>query len=193
MINCISTVQLQHYQFNCHGVELGQYYASQSIVSEKNTPKKTQDAELYYQPTTSPGAKLPHAWLHDAKGKQLSTLDICGHGQMTLLTGHGGTCWLQAVQYVEQQTGFKIHVKQIGLGLEYFDSYGDWATLREINENGCVLVRPDHHVAWRSHEASHDANSLLLQVIDQILDRANIDLVDLEKSKSNPSELAVIY
>lgn len=186
-------VQLQHYQFNCHGVELGQYYASQSIVSEKNTPKKTQDAELYYQPTTSPGAKLPHAWLHDAKGKQLSTLDICGHGQMTLLTGHGGTCWLQAVQYVEQQTGFKIHVKQIGLGLEYFDSYGDWATLREINENGCVLVRPDHHVAWRSHEASHDANSLLLQVIDQILDRANIDLVDLEKSKSNPSELAVIY
>ena len=49
--------------------------------------------ELYLQATTRPGAKLPHAWLVGTDGRRISTLDVTGKGQMTLLTGLAGAAW----------------------------------------------------------------------------------------------------
>ena len=31
-----------------------------------------------------------------------------------------------------------------------YDPYGDWASRSEVDTTGCVLIRPDGHVAWRS-------------------------------------------
>ncbi|MFD5329833.1 FAD-dependent monooxygenase, partial [Streptomyces sp. NPDC127092] len=59
-----AAVQLQNYQFNAHGVELGQRYRSAAVVDDGTPfPDPVGDPELYYQPTTHPGARLPHAWL----------------------------------------------------------------------------------------------------------------------------------
>lgn len=165
-------IQLQHYQFSCHGVELGQRYSSGAVLADgSEEPAYTRDRELYYHPTTWPGAHLPHAWLHDTAGRKLSTLDLCGQGRLTLLTGHGGDAWCRAAETMSRELGIDLAVRRIGLGLDYEDSYGDWARLREIDEDGCLLVRPDQHVAWRSQGAAADAEAVLLGAVKAVLAR----------------------
>ncbi|MBH3434595.1 FAD-dependent monooxygenase [Pseudomonas citronellolis] len=165
-------IQLQHYQFSCHGVELGQRYRSGAVLADgSEEPAYTRDRELYYHPTTWPGAHLPHAWLHDTAGRKLSTLDLCGQGRLTLLTGHGGDAWCRAAETLGRELGIDLAVRRIGLGLDYEDSYGDWARLREIDEDGCLLVRPDQHVAWRSQGAAADAEAVLLGAVRAVLAR----------------------
>jgi hypothetical protein len=41
---------------------------------------------------------LPHSWLVDEHGRRISTLDITGHGRLTLLTGFAGAVWARAVE-----------------------------------------------------------------------------------------------
>ncbi len=48
------------------------------------------------------------------------------------------------------------------IGREYQDLFGHWAAMREVAEVGCLLVRPDMHIAWRSPAGDH-----LLQPICQ--------------------------
>ena len=38
----------------------------------------------------------------------------------------------------------------IGPGREVTDLYFDWAKLREVEEDGALLVRPDKHIGWRA-------------------------------------------
>jgi hypothetical protein len=40
----------------------------------------------------------------------------------------------------------------IGPRRDIVDHHGDWARAREVGEGGCVLVRPDQHVAWRAED-----------------------------------------
>ena len=49
------------------------------------------------------------------------------------------------------------------------DPYGEWASLREVETTGCVLVRPDRHVAWRSMRHTPDSARQLPAVIEQAL------------------------
>ena len=51
------------------------------------------------------------------------------------------------------------------------DLYGDFALRSEIGERGCLLVRPDQHVAWRSTAGVADPTAELRRVLTQILDR----------------------
>lgn len=147
-------VELQNYQFNCQGVELGQMYASAAIVPD-GTPLPTpqRDPELHHQPTTHPGASLPHVWLQRGQQK-LSTLDLVGRGRFTLLTGVGGQAWRGVAAQVSAELGVPVDVVSIGgPQCDAQDVYGRWALLSEITEAGCLLVRPDRHVAWRQVDA----------------------------------------
>jgi 2,4-dichlorophenol 6-monooxygenase len=58
----------------------------------------------------------------------------------------------------------------IGPERDVLDLYGDWAALSEVGEGGCVLVRPDLHVAWRGHDLAADPTAELGSVVDAILD-----------------------
>ncbi|KAL1653415.1 hypothetical protein SLS61_003924 [Didymella pomorum] len=49
----------------------------------------------------------------------------------------------------------------IGIGLEYEDVYLDWDGESGVEEDGCVLVRPDLFVAWRSKSAGEESLRLL--------------------------------
>ncbi|MNN66072.1 2,4-dichlorophenol 6-monooxygenase [compost metagenome] len=113
---------------------------------------------------------MPHAWLNDTQGRQVSTLDICGKGRLTLFTGHGGAVWCQAAE-AARELGIELQVRRIGIGLDYADSYGDWARLREIEEDGCLLVRPDNHIAWRAQSGKHANGTVLVDVLKSLLDR----------------------
>src|SRR3977135_2087624 len=67
--------------------------------------------------------------------------------------------------------GIEIAAYVIGPGREYTDLYDDWARLREVGEDGCVLGRPDAHVAWRSASFADDPERALADVLALVLDR----------------------
>jgi 2,4-dichlorophenol 6-monooxygenase len=163
-------IAFKTYEFNAHGVELNQRYVSSAVVSD-GTPEPAweRDRELYYHPTTWPGARLPHVWLWSASERtEVSTLDVVGKGRFVLLTGIGGEAWLEAAQAAASRYGVELEAFCIGLGRDLVDHYGDWAEAREVGETGCVLVRPDAHVAWRAADAS-GAASRLAEVLGSIL------------------------
>ena len=163
------TVAAKHRTFNALGLEHNQIYRSAAIVAD-GTPEPVfeRDPELHYLPTASPGARLPHCWLERDR-RRISTLDLTAPERFTLLTGIGGSAWRTAAERVAARTGVAIETFEIGLGQAVLDPYGDWGRLSGIDETGCVLVRPDMHVAWRSIGASPDCERDLGRVLAQIL------------------------
>lgn len=161
------------YEFNCHGVEMNQRYASDAVVSDGTAePAFTRDHELYYHATTWPGAHLPHVWV-EHHGVRKSTLDLVGKGRFTLLTGIGGECWRAAAAAVEAAYGLPVDVVSIGpAGCDAQDIYADWYRQSEVDEDGCVVVRPDMYVAWRAKQAAAGASDVLVGVFGQLLGRA---------------------
>ncbi len=166
-----TALELKDYEFNAHGVELGQRYASTAVLKDGTPePAMTRDPELYYHPTTWPGARLPHAWL-GKDGYKVSTKDITGKGKFALLTGISGEKWAAAANAVAKELGVEIDVHVIGAGRQYTDLYEDWTRLREVGEDGCVLVRPDQYVAWRSDSLPANAQAALLASMKAVLSR----------------------
>ncbi|WP_299051941.1 FAD-dependent monooxygenase [uncultured Nocardioides sp.] len=164
-------LELKDYEFNAHGVELGQRYRSGAVVPDgTEEPAYTRDPELYYHPTTWPGARLPHCWL-GRDGQRVSTHDVAGHGRFTLLTGITGRAWADAATRVADSLGLDLRGVVIGPGADVTDLYEDWSRLREVEEDGCVLVRPDNHVAWRSRSLTDDPAAELERVLRELLDR----------------------
>ena len=121
---------LQHARSNAHGVALGQRYTSCAIVDDGTPfPEATRDPEIYYHPTTHPGAHLPHAWLERGR-KRLSTLDLVGHGRFSLIVGIGGAPWVEAAASLGAEFGIELPVFAVGYRCEYDDVLGEWARLR---------------------------------------------------------------
>jgi 2,4-dichlorophenol 6-monooxygenase len=165
-------IAFKKYEFDCHGVEMNQRYRSGAVVTDGQAePAFTQDAELHYQPTTWPGARLPHVWVFDAQGARHSTLDLCGRSQFTLLTGVGGEPWVAAAANVSAARGLPIRTHVIGPRKAVQDHTGDWARASEVRDAGCLIVRPDHHVAWRAVDMAADPVAELARVFSTILER----------------------
>lgn len=163
-------IAFKSYEFDCHGVEMNQRYASSAVIGDgKKAPGEGTDMELHYVPTTSPGARLPHVWVFDKAGKSHSTLDITGKGKFTLLTGIGGEVWVKAAQSAAEKFGIEIAIHTIGPRRDFEDHTGDWARASEICDGGCLLVRPDHHVAWRAFKTSPSAETDLSNALNKIL------------------------
>lgn len=166
-------IAFKKYEFDAHGVEMNQRYRSGAVVTDGQIePAFALDADLHYQPTTWPGARLPHAWVYrHGTGAEISTLDLCGHGRFTLLTGLGGEPWVAAAEAVGKELGIEIATHVIGPRQPHEDHSGDWARASEIRDSGCLLVRPDHHVAWRAEVLAASPKAELGRVMRQILAR----------------------
>ena len=147
----VAAMELKNYEFNAHGVELGQFYASGAVVGDgSRRPEPERDPELYYQASTVPGSHLPHVWVGDASSR-LSTLDLAPYTRFTLITGIAGEReWTAAAEAVAAELGVPLAAVVIGPGRAVTDLYYDWARIREVAEDGAILVRPDKFVGWRS-------------------------------------------
>ena len=164
-----AALALQNYRSNANGVELGQRYTSRAVISDGTAfPAHPRDPELYYNATTHPGAYLPHAWI-EHRHRKISTLDLAGHGRYCLIAGIGGEPWAAAAEKISAELGIELPVYPIGYRCEYDDVLGEWAALREVGDRGAVLVRPDRHIAWRSHSRPENPEETLRKAVRQAL------------------------
>lgn len=136
--------------------------------TEKSEP--TRDEQLSYQASTVPGSPLPHVWVGDNTHKY-STLDLAASTQFTLFTGIAGHAWAQAAENAATLLGISLMAIVIGLGQTVTDLYDDWARVREVEEDGAILVRPDRIVAWRSRVMVSQPEETLAEVLRQLLSR----------------------
>jgi 2,4-dichlorophenol 6-monooxygenase len=91
-------------------------------------------------------------------------------GRFALLTGVGGEGWIKAAKAAKQSYGIDIAALTIGpSGCDALDIYADWYRASEIEEDGCILVRPDHHVVWRTQSDSAKAGAGLAAVLARLL------------------------
>jgi 2,4-dichlorophenol 6-monooxygenase len=164
--------ELKNFEFNAQGVELNQRYVSGAVITDPTVGAETfeRDPQLYLQATTRPGAKVPHAWLVDEKGRRISTLDATGKGRFTVITGLAGRAWVHAVDTLDLPYLATVVTGATGTK----DPYFAWAQVREVHEAGAVLVRPDGYVAWRQTAPVWDddvALEQLLAALDSVLGR----------------------
>ena len=164
----VKAMETKNYEFNAHGVELGQFYESSAIVSDGTRPPASADPDLYYVMSTSPGAHLPHAWVGDSMTRK-AMLDLAPYDQWTLITGIAGQAWVAAAEKAGGDFGIPLRPVVIGPGREVTDLYFDWARLRETGESGAILVRPDKHIAWRSMSLPADPDAALHEALASIL------------------------
>ncbi|HKR42495.1 MAG TPA: FAD-dependent monooxygenase [Paraburkholderia sp.] len=164
-----AAIKLQDYRSNALGVDLGQRYTSKAIISENVPfPEPDGDPELHYRPTTHSGACIPHAWVEHER-KQLSTLDLAGHGRFCLIIGAGGEPWVQAARQASTDLGIELPVFSVGLRCEYDDVTCDWAKVREVGDGGAILVRPDRFIAWRAMDLPESPIEVLGAALRQVL------------------------
>jgi 2,4-dichlorophenol 6-monooxygenase len=54
-------------------------------------------------------------------------------------------------------------------GCDAHDLYADWYHSAEIAEAGCLVVRPDMHVAWRAPALADEPTLVLAKVFERLL------------------------
>jgi 2,4-dichlorophenol 6-monooxygenase len=150
----IAAIELKNAEFNAQGTELNQRYESSAVIPDSAASEEIweRDRGLYLQATTRPGAKIPHVWLVDENGHKVSTLDVTQKGKFSLVTGLAGQAWVTAADKLQLP-----YLRTVVIGAQGTeDLYHDWHRVREIDEGGALLVRPDGYIAWRQSEAVGD-------------------------------------
>jgi 2,4-dichlorophenol 6-monooxygenase len=183
----LDIVQSQ-YEYHAHGVEMNRAYDSGAVVSDGTELVHQSDPQLYYQPSGRPGSPLPHLWLgHRNPGPRVSTLDVAGKQRFVLLLSSEGEAWRDAATSVSELIGIRIHTISIGPYMDFEDLYGQWRTVVGIETNGCVLVRPDLYIAWRSKSRIVEPTAELYRVMSRILSKTPAQASARRKSPALPS------
>ena len=130
-------------EFNIPGLQLGLRYEHSPIVATDSAPA-LDDHPNNYIANARPGARAPHIWID-----QQSILDLLGNDYSLL-------CFEDSrADDVEQ---WRSAARHLGMPLEVVCCDDDAA--RALYDAPCVLIRPDHHIAWRG-ASSADARAVL--------------------------------
>jgi putative polyketide hydroxylase len=149
-------------------IDLGYCYESTAIIAE--SPAENGHAPALSRFTCRPGRRAPHIWLA-RDGKRISTLDLYDRA-LTLLTGSAGAAWRKAADTVTTTHGVPLAVHIIGPESELCPVDPNWEAACGIESDGALLVRPDGFVAWRQRGTVRDPQTVLSQVVEQIVGRS---------------------
>jgi 2-polyprenyl-6-methoxyphenol hydroxylase-like FAD-dependent oxidoreductase len=135
-------------EFDIPGIHFGVFYGGSPVVCDDGTPPPADDWH-HYVPHATPGARAPHLWLSEG----VSIFDRFGR-DFTLLRLGGATHDAHAFAAAARRRGAKLDVIDVPS-----------PEARELYGRDLVLVRPDHHVAWRGNAAPADPQA----VVDRVL------------------------
>ncbi len=121
------------------GAELGYRYVDSPIICD--IPGGPEHLFREYQPTTWPGARLPHVWLDDGTALQ----DRIGDGYTILKLGRSKA----------DVGGLERALRAYGAPVEVLEIPDQIA--RDLYGYDLLLLRPDLHVVWRGHAPPEDA------------------------------------
>ncbi|MDE0059984.1 MAG: FAD-dependent monooxygenase [Defluviicoccus sp.] len=133
-------------EFNTQGIQLGVQYCASPIIELGNAVPPVDDPHLYV-PTATPGCRAPHLWLDRTR----SIFDEFGP-DFTLLQLDRAK---DAKPLVEAARSMGIPLRVLRLKSE---------EARELYGADLTLIRPDHHVAWRSDSLPSEPESLLRKI-----------------------------
>ncbi len=153
-----AAVELQREHFDLFGLQLGYVYSEGALVPDGQSAEPGSPSE--YEPTACPGARMPHAWLGESGGQ--STLDLVPIDRPVLFSFGHHDAWARALDDAD------VVAVRIGVDTPELDA---WRNVCEVEETGALLVRPDHHVAWRAR--SLDESSGLARAIAVVTGTTN--------------------
>jgi 2,4-dichlorophenol 6-monooxygenase len=167
-------IRMQSMEFSELNVELGYAYESAAIVPDGSPPPEPVDEIRAYEPSTRPGAPLPHAWIDDEDGRRRPIKDLVAPGRFVLIAGEEGEAWRDAARQLADE-GLPLDAVRIGhVDGDLHDPRCMWTSRRQINPDGAILVRPDRFVAWRNAGASEAPLAELSNALSQILARPSL-------------------
>jgi 2-polyprenyl-6-methoxyphenol hydroxylase-like FAD-dependent oxidoreductase len=134
-------------EFDAPGIQLGMFYHGSPIIAAEPGDPPPDDAN-WYVPHARPGARAPHAWL----GEGEALYDRFGP-EFTLMKLRA-ECDTRALKQAAQNRGMPLTVLELPR-----------ADIRALYGRDLVLVRPDHHVAWRGDRVPSDADALMARLI----------------------------
>ena len=134
-------------EFNIPGLQLGLRYEGSPIVAAEPGAVPA-DQPNHYQPSARPGARAPHIWLDGQ-----SIFDLFGRDYTLLCFVPEGNSGKPADAATWQRAAASL-----GMPLELLICAS--AETRALYGADRVLIRPDHHVAWRG-DTHADAEKLL--------------------------------
>jgi putative polyketide hydroxylase len=146
------------------GQDLGFRYASGALLEDGS--ELTSLDPVAYEPTAAPGARAPHLWT-ERSGQRISTLDLFDSSYV-LLTPGGGREWASAARRLSEKTAIPLEAYVVGAGGDLVADDEVFSELYDLAESGAVLVRPDGHVAWRSHGVPNDPAGALLDALARL-------------------------
>lgn len=165
-------ISTQKVEFQAHDVELGFSYAPGALVPDGSDRPPRDPMGSVYTPTTRPGHRLPHAWV-ERDGCRISTHDLVGGSDgLVLIAGPGAAGWCTAAREAAEKLDVDITCTRIGLGGDWTDPDGTWSAVRGFDDEGAILVRPDHHVAWRSAAGGTCSGPAMADAVTAILARS---------------------
>lgn len=144
--------QLLHHcnvEFDIPGIHLGMFYGGSPIIAGDGSASP-HDEWSRYEPNAVPGARAPHVWLEP----DVSIFDRFGR-DFTLLR-FDPRLDVGRISSAAVAQGIPLHVLDVTN-----------TEARDLYRADLVLVRPDHHVAWRGNRLPDEPLQLLRSVAGQ--------------------------
>jgi 2,4-dichlorophenol 6-monooxygenase len=168
----LRAMRAQSMEFSELNVEYGYTYDSAAVVGDDSPVPEPIDDVRVYQPSTRPGAPLPHVWLDDEDGNRRAIKDLVAPGRFLLIAGEEGEPWCTAAKELAADTNVPLDAVRIGhLDGDLYDSRCAWLRYRQIDSNGAILVRPDRFIGWRAPSSAEDPRRELTTALSRILAR----------------------
>jgi 2,4-dichlorophenol 6-monooxygenase len=168
----LRAMRAQSMEFSELNVEYGYSYESAAVVPDATPAPSAIDEIRVYEPSTRPGAPLPHAWIDDDDGNRRAIKDLVEPGRFLLIAGEDGQAWCQAAEQIAGEAKLPLDALRIGhLDGDLYDPRCAWLRYRQIRSDGAILVRPDRFVAWRAPTSVEDPRRELAGALSQILAR----------------------